>query len=177
MISGSFLSLSMILLLATLTVQASASHYRFQENTFQAKIPPVGSIYAIDIDGTAKITNKSITKLVSADIELKVVSVKAKGIPTIHLALKAGKFSLGDDVYVLDKGSAVIQKNKVTIKLTSNDGTKILDVYATLGGSLPIKTSEEPVKLVPGQDRKSASIQVLAEKWTLNFGGNIGRTA
>jgi len=177
MISGSFLALSMVLLLGTLAVQAWASHDRFQENTFQPRIPPVGSVYVIDIDGTAKIKSKGVSKLASADIELKVVSVKAKGIPTIHLVLKTGELSLGDNVYVLEKGSAVIQKNKVILKVTSNDGKNILDVYATLAGSLPIKTTEKPVKIVPGQDRKSASIQIFTEKWTLDFGGNMDRTA
>jgi len=84
---------------------------------------------------------------------------------------------LGNDVYVLGKGTATIQANKVNIKATSKDGTKILTVSATLASSLPVSTSEGPVKLVPGQDRKSASIQILATKWLVQFGGNISRTA
>jgi len=176
MISGSSLALSMVLLLAALTAQASATHFGFQKNTFNVKFPPKGAVYTIDIDGSAKIPGKPIVKPVSVDIELKVANVKQKGVPTIHFALTAGKFSFGDDVYMLDKGSAVMQVNKMNIKATSNDGTKILLVTAALSAPLPIKTSEDPVKLVPGQDRKSASIQALAVKWDLTFGGIISRT-
>jgi len=177
MISGSFLALSTILLLATLTVQASATHKIEPENTFKPRFPPKGSLYAINILGTANIAGKSIVKPVSVDIELKVVSVKTRGVPSIFLELTAGKFSLGKDVYVLEKGTTTIPGNKVNIKATSKDGTKILTVFATLGGPLPVSTSEDPVKLVPALARKSASIQVLLEKWILKFGGNIDRIA
>jgi hypothetical protein len=177
MIAGSFLALSAVLLLAALVVPASASHFGYQENTFKAKIPPKGSVYAIDIDGSAKIAGKAAVKPVSANIELKVVQTKSTGVPTIYFELVKGEFSLGDDVYTLEKGNTVIQTNKVNIKATSKDGTQILTIYAALAGSLPIKTTENPAKLVSGQDTKSASIQVLADKWILKFGGIIERTA
>ena len=174
---GSFLALSAILLLATLTVQASARHTGDEGNAFTAKLPPKGSVYAISIAGKANIPGKTTVKPASADIELKVVNVKSTGVPTLFLQLTAGEFSLGKDVYVLGKGTATIQANKVNIKATSKDGTKILTVSATLASSLPVSTSEDPVKLVPGQDRKSASIQILATKWLVQFGGSISRTA
>jgi len=174
---GSFLALSAILLLATLMIPATAMHDRSQENIFSPRFPPKGSAYAIDIDGSAKIAGKPTVKPVSADIELKVVNVKTKGVPTIYLELTAGKFSLGDVIYELDKGNAVIQGTKVNIKATSKDGTKILTISAVLGDALPIKTTEDPVKLLPGQDRKSASIRILAQQWILTFGGSISRTA
>jgi len=176
-ISGSFIALTTVLLLAALTIQASATHFGFQKNTFTPKFPPKGSVYAVDIDGAAKISGKTITKPVSADIELKVVNVKTKGVPTIYFQLTKGGFSLGDDVYTLEKGNAVIQGTKVNVKATSNDGTKILTISAVLGGPLPISTTEEPIKLLQGQDRKSASVQILATKWTITFSGNIDRTA
>lgn len=174
---GSFLALSTFLLLAALTVQASARHTGDEGNAFVAKLPPKGSVYAIDLVGQAKIPGKGMVKQASADIELKVVNVKSTGIPTAFLQLTSGKFSLGNDVYTLEKGTATIQANKVNIKATSKDGTKILTVTATLVGSLPVSTTEGPVKLVPGQDRKSASIQIFATKWLVQLGGSISRTA
>jgi len=174
-ISVSFLGLSTILLLAALMVQASASHTSREGNAFKAKIPPKGSVYAINVVGTAHLSGKVIKKPVSADMEFKVISTKSTGIPSVSLQLISGKFSLGNDVYVLNKGSTTIVANKVNIKVSSEDGLKILTVSATLAGSLPVSTSEDPVKLVPALARKSASIQVVVEKWILGFGGNIDR--
>jgi hypothetical protein len=177
LMSGSFIALSMILLLATLATQASASHFGYAENTFKPSLPPLGSTYAVDLDGSAKISGKSIVREASADLVFKVINVKSKGVPSVYFMLVSGSLTFGSDVYAIEKGNAILQANKLNIKVTSGDGTKIIVVYATLAGSLPIKTTEDPVKLNPGQDRKSATIQVLTDKWIFSFGGLMSRTA
>ncbi|MFQ5969817.1 MAG: hypothetical protein ACE5J2_04925 [Nitrososphaerales archaeon] len=176
MVWGSLVTLSIILLLTTLAVQVSASHPAQSDgNTLDIRLPPTGSVYAINLVGAAHISGEEIFKRVSAEMDFKVVSVKSTGIPSVKLELTSGKFSLGDDVYVLSKGTATIQSNKVNIEVSTKDGIKILTVFATLGGPLPISTSEGPVGLAPALHDKSANIQVVVEDWILDFNGNISR--
>lgn len=169
--------LSSVLLIPTLAIQNSDAYSSEEEYHFETRLPPIGSIYAVNVVGTAHISGKDVIKPVSADIELKVVNVKATGIPTVFLELTSGSFSVGDDVYTLNKGSTTITANKVNIKVTSEDGTKILAVFATLADPLPISTSADPVGLIPAVHDKPGSVQVGVEKWVLNFSGNISRTA
>ncbi len=177
MLSGSFLALSMVMLLTTLVSQSSASHFGSQENTYKSRFPPMGSTYAVDIDGSAKISGKPTVKPASIDLKFKVVSLKTTGIPQIHFQLTEGQLTLGDDVYELTKGTAVIQVNKINMRVTNGEGTVILLLYGTIDGPFPIKTTEDPAKIVPGQDRKSASIQIMTDKWILGFNGSIDRIA
>lgn len=174
--SVSFIALTAVLLFAALAVQASARHTSEEGNAFVARFPPKGSVYTVNIAGAAKAQDQTV-KQASADLELKVVYVKTKGVPTIYYKLLGGQISLDADTYSLESGGAVILGTSMVIKATSMDGTKVLRVYASLGGPLSISASEEPTSLLPGEDRRSVTIQVIAAKLTMNnFSGSLTRT-
>jgi hypothetical protein len=170
-----FIAVSMVLMLTALTAQASASHFGSQENTCQNRTRSIstGFEYAVHIDGTAKILGTTNVKPVSADLELVVLNVKTTGIFTVYFAV-SGIVTLGGVEHELVKGNAALQVNKMTLRATSEDGTRILVLYGTTDCSIPIKIGEY-TKLSQGQDRKSATFQVMAEKWTVSFAGTLAR--
>ncbi|MFQ5969549.1 MAG: hypothetical protein ACE5J2_03520, partial [Nitrososphaerales archaeon] len=137
------------------------------------KISERASLYTINVVGRAHISGEDIFKPVSAEMEFEVVSIKSTGIPQINLALTSGKFSLGDDLYVLTKGSTTIPANKVNIEASTADGMNILTVFATLAAPLPLSASQDPAGLVPAIHDKSADIRVGAEDWILDFSGTL----
>ncbi len=166
----------MLSLISVVVGQAYGGHFN-QSNTYQVNVPPIGSVYVINVDGTTHVSGKGNSKPVSAQMEFKVVSTKTDGVPSFFLELISGNVSLGENIYELDKGITTIQVNKVNVGASGNNDTTLVKLQATLVDHLPISTSDDPAKLAQGQDRRSANIQVGVENLIFDFHGTIRRTA
>lgn len=147
-------------------------------NLIQPKIPHIGTLYVVNVFGAGFIPTGNIIKLASAQLELNVTSVKTTNIKAVYLTLIKGNLTVGHDTYSLSTGSVTVIAGYVNIKASSEDGMKILTVYATLVQSLPIAKSDKPVGLLHARAENSADIVIIADHWFLNnFKGNIGRMA
>ncbi len=147
-------------------------------NLIQPKIPHIGSVYVVNVFGAGFIPTGNIIKPASAQLELNVTGVKTTNIKAVYLTLIKGNLTVGDDTYSLSTGSVTVRAGYVNIKASSEDGMKILTVYATLVQSLPIAKSDKPVGLLHARAENSADIVIIADHWFLNnFKGNIGRMA
>ncbi len=147
-------------------------------NLYQHRVPPIGSVYVVNVSGTAHIPTQKIGEPMSANIQLNVTAVKGKVLKIVSLKVVKGDLKVGDNTYSLSKGIASLTAGYLNIRATSADGTKILMVYASLTQSLPIWKGEHPVGLLHATGEKSITIKIITESWFLNnFGGSIGRIA
>ncbi len=158
-----------------------STNEKFTEcNLIQPRIPPIGSVYVINLSGVASLPTTGMVKPASVHLELNVTGVKTTGTKTVFLTVVKGDLKLGDDTYSLTKGSVSIPRDRVNIKASTADGLKILTVLAALTDILPVSKSDEPVGLVPesAHDAKSADIKIALQKWFIDkFDGNISRIA
>ncbi len=150
---------------------------KFSEcNLIQPKIPPIGSVYVVNVYGAAFIPTGNIIKPASVHLESNVTAVKTTNIKAVYLTLIKGNLTVGHDTYSLSTGSVTIRAGYVNIWASSEDGMQNLIVLATLTESLPISKSAKPVGLLHATAERSADIKIIADHWLLNnFKGDIGR--
>ncbi len=147
-------------------------------NLIQPRIPHIGTVYVVNVLGTAFIPTGNIIKPVSVQLELNVTGFKTTNIKAVYLTLIKGDLKVGDDTYSLSTGSVTVSAGYVNIKASSEDGMKSLTVFATLAESLPIKQSEKPVGLLHAKSERSVEIKIIGDSWVINnFKGHIGRMA
>ena len=164
-----------VLLLSVFTVPAFA-HHADDSNKPTINIPSEGSHYLLDINGVAHIVGTPEYKPVSAKLEWVVVSVKTYGVPQFGFQLVSGELTMDDTTYSLDRGVMNIQVQRILLEAAGSE-LHDLDMFATLAAPLPLSTEDEPVVVVPGQDRKSATMRIGADNWILDFDATIAMTA
>ncbi|MGH9922536.1 MAG: hypothetical protein ACRD38_07275 [Nitrososphaerales archaeon] len=164
-----------VLLLSVLTIPAFA-HHADDSNRPTINIPSDGSHYLLDINGVAHIVGTPDYEPVSAKLEWVVVSVKTYGVPQFGFQLVSGELSMDDNTYSLDRGVMNVQVQRILLEAAGSE-LHDLDMFATLAGPLPLSTEDEPVVVVPGQDRKSATMRIGADNWILDFDATIVMTA
>ena len=164
-----------VLLLAVFTAPAFA-HHADDSNKPTINIPSPGAHYLLNVNGVAHVVGTPDYKPVSANLEWVVVSVKTYGVPQFGFELVSGELSIDDTIYSLDRGVMNIQVQRILLEAAGSE-LHDLDMFATLAGPLPLSTEDEPVVVVPGQDRKSATMRIGADNWVLNFGATIVMTA
>jgi hypothetical protein len=164
-----------VLLLSVFTVPAFA-HHDEEDNKPTINIPSAGSNYVLDINGVAHIVGTPDYKPVSAKLEWVVVSVKTYGVPQFGFQLVSGELTMYDTTYSLDRGVMNIQVQRILLEAAGSE-LHDLDMFATLAGPLPLSTEDDPVVVVPGQDRKSATMRIGADNWILDFDATIAMTA
>lgn len=157
-------------------------------NRYESKPPPIGSVYVVNLSGSAHLLTKGVTIPVSAQLTLnvtKVTTVNAncsdciyKSVSTVYLKLVSGDLKVGNAKFSLTSGSSTIIYTNTKIKVSSSDGSITLTIFGSLTGSLPQSKSGKPVGLVHASGEKSADIKIKLDDWFLDrFGGNISKIA
>src|SRR5574341_3910 len=164
-----------VLLLSVFTIPAFA-HHADDSNKPTINVPSPGAHYLLDVNGVAHIVGTPDYRPVSANLEWVVESVKTTGVPEFAFVLVSGELMMAENTYSLDRGVMSIQVDKIRLEAAGSE-LHDLDLYATLAGPLPLSTDDEPIVVVPGQDRKSATMRIGADNWILGFQGTIIRTA
>ncbi len=160
-----------VLLMSVFTVPAFA-HHADDSNKATYNVPSEDSRYLLVINGKAHIVGTPDYKPVSARVVWVADSIKTYGVPQFGFVLDSGELTMDDTTYYLDRGVMNIQVNRILLEAAGSE-LHDLDMFATLGSPLPISTDDEPVPVVPGQDRKSAMMRIGADNWVLDFSATI----
>jgi hypothetical protein len=169
-------AITSLFLLSVFAAQAAAYHDRDQENTPRVNVPPNGAEYLMEVVGRAHIAGTDDYRPVSLKLDWIVVSTKTSGVPQFNFELMFGEVGMDDDIYSLDNGVMTIRVQQARLASAGAGGVPTLDMYAALAAPIPL-TMDEPVLVVEGQDRKSASMQIGADEWILDFEGTMTRIA
>ena len=141
-----------------------------KDRTGDFRIPELGTLYAIDLNGETSISTRETNQPVSAYMLLEVSSVKTSGVPNISITLIEGYVTVGDETSPLSHGtSSIAPVNKLNMKHFSEVGRSVLTVFADLVRPLPISEADSPVKLIPSLNSRSAEIQINNEIWYFNY--------
>ncbi|MFQ5941046.1 MAG: hypothetical protein ACE5KA_05035 [Nitrososphaerales archaeon] len=173
--------MSLLLMITALPVgEVSAQNGQKEKPTFTpVNIPELGTLYVINFSGDANLLTTGVTAPVSVNLLLNVTGVKTSGVASASLELLDGTLEIGDDTYALSRGSTIFKPiSSIDITGANKEVPVVLTAFASLQGKLPISPSDTPVSLVSGKESHSATVQIMADFYSIKyFTGNLRVTA